>query len=244
MSSKQPPSIPPGQVYCLFSEVLGEARRRLKREGVKGHRGKVLPFRLIAERAHIDPKALYRLSADDLTEYEGVVLAKLCRFFGLQHIGDLLQFVPHGDSKVLPTDLQLSIAQEQLPLVTKRDPIVLAGAYGRVECLLKERINDWELAHNQPSLAEQDWAEVAERWAERVRRYAREAWGINAPIVANTVSSWANNTNWVYHRGLLTIWCAFFDNIGMDELLHYTPPVSDGGAGATLPSSTEQVGEG
>jgi hypothetical protein len=113
-----------------------------------------------------------------------------------------------------------------------------------VECLLKERMNEWELAHNQQSLAEQDWEEVAERWAERVRRYAREAWGINAPIVANTVSSWANNTNWVYNRGLLTIWCAFFDNIGIDELLRYTPPDSDGGTGATLPSSAEQVGEG
>lgn len=232
MSSKQPPSIPPGQVYCLFSEVLGEARRRLKREGVRGHRGKVLPMRLIAERAHIDPKALYRLSADDLTEYEGVVLAKVCSFLGLQHIGDLLQYVPQGDSKVLPTDLSLRIAEVPLPLVTKRDPLALAQAYGRVECLLKERMNEWEVAHRHQSLGEQDWGEVAERWAEMVRRHARETWGINAPLVAHTVTSWANNTNWVYHRGLLTIWCAFFDNIGTDELLRYTPPAA---AGALVP---------
>jgi Cro/C1-type HTH DNA-binding domain len=241
MSSKQPPSIPPGQVYCLFSEVLGEARRRLKREGVRGHRGKVLPMRLVASRAHIDPKALYRLSADDLTEYEGVVLAKVCRFLGLQHIGDLLQYVPHGDSKVLPTDLRLRIAEVPLPLVTKRDPLALAQAYGRVECLLKERMNEWEVAHNQKSLEEQDWAEVAQRWTEMVRRYARETWGINAPLVAHTVSAWANNTNWVYNRELLTIWCAFFDNIGIDELLRYTPPAAGGGAGATLASGEEQV---
>jgi hypothetical protein len=229
-------------VYCLFSEVLGEARRHLKREGLKGHRGKVLSMRFIAERAHIDPKALYRLSADDLTEYEGVVLAKLCRFFGLRRVGDLLQYVPPGNPKSLPTDLPLSVAQQELPLVAERNLLARARAYGRVECLLRERMDEWERAHNGRPLEEQDWAEVAERWAEMVRRHARETWGINAHLVGNTVTAWANNTNWVYNRGLLTVWCAFF-NIGIDGFLRYTPPAA-GDAADALSSRTEQVREG
>lgn len=237
MSSRQPPSTAAGQVYCLFSEVLGEARRQLKREGLKGHRGKVLPMRVIAVHAHIDPKAIYRLSADDLTEYEGAVLAKLCMFFGLRRIGDLLQYVPPGQPKHLPTDLPLSVAPEPLPLVAQRSLPALAQAYGRVECLLKERMNEWEQTHNGRSLEELDWGEVAERWAEMVRRHARETWGINAPVLANTVNSWANNTNWVFHRGLLTVWCAFF-SIGIDEFLRYVPPAD------ALEPAAEQVEEG
>jgi Cro/C1-type HTH DNA-binding domain len=244
MSSQQPPGTAPGQVYCLFSEVLGEARRRLKREGVRGHRGKVLPMRLIAKRAHIDPKALYRLSADDLTEYEGVALAKLCRFLGLQHIGDLLQYVPHGDSRVLPTELYLEIAEGPLPRVPKRDPRALAKAYGHVECLLKERMNEWEVANHGQPLEKQDWRRVAEYWADMVRQHAWETWGIDVPLTAKTVSAWANNTNWVYNRLLLVTWCAFFGNIGIDELLRYVPPANAGGTGDALHSRTEQISEG
>ena len=237
MSSVQPPApTAAGQVYCLFSEVLGEARRHLRREGVKGHRGKLLPIRLVASHAHVDPKTLYRLSADDLTEFERLALAKLCRFYGLQRIGDLLQYVPPAGRKGLPADLPLAVAREALPLVKGRDPLALAQAYGRVECLLKERMNEWEQAHDGRPLEEQDWAEVAERWATMVRNHARETWGINAPLVADTIRDWTSNTNWTYHRDLLVVWCAFF-GIGIDGLLRYVPPTS---ADALSPS-TEQV---
>jgi len=240
--SDQPPATAAGQVYCLLSEVYSEASRQLKREGEKGHRGKVLSFRLISQITHTDPKALYRLSADDLTEYDGVVLAKLCMFFDLQRVGDLLQFVPPGHSKMLPTDLHVRIAQGAFPVVSKRDPIARVQAYGRIECLLKERMNEWELANTGKSLAEQNWTELTEVWAEMVRRDAKEKWGITIHLIPHTISSWANNGIFVYNRLLLTIWCAFF-GIGMDQFLRYTPPAAEGAA-AFLPSSAEQVSEG
>jgi hypothetical protein len=213
-------SSPVGRVVCLFPEVLSEARRKLRQRGRIGHRGKILGMTSVARVTGIDIRALYRLMADDLKEYDGPVLARLCLFFGGIPIERLLIYISPSRPRLI-SEMELHPSAEVLP-----------DDAGRLDCLLKERMEAWEQAHQQ-RLTAREWAEMLTRHAERV-------WGIQVKMAPSNVLLWAENRVHSYNRLFLTLWCAFFD-VGIEKLLRYTPAALSGTDLVETASPTEPV---
>lgn len=68
--------------------------------------GRRVPLVEVAERAGVERKALARLEKGETERFDGDFLARLCVFYGVSSIAELLEFDPNG---ILAPNLPLAL---------------------------------------------------------------------------------------------------------------------------------------
>jgi len=74
-------------------KVLSKARQ--VRLNYAARVGRSVPLSEVAEQAGIDRGALTRLEQGETERFDGEMLAKLCRFYGVG-VGEILEYDPNG----------------------------------------------------------------------------------------------------------------------------------------------------
>lgn len=69
--------------------------------------GRPVPLSEVAEKADVDRMALTRLERGETSRFDGEMIAKLCKFYGVG-IGDILEYDPNTLSPSHAAALQLT----------------------------------------------------------------------------------------------------------------------------------------
>jgi len=75
--------------------VKVQSKARQVRLAYASRIGRPVSLSEVAEQADVDRLALTRLERGDTSRFDGEMLAKLCKFYGVG-VGDLLEFIPNG----------------------------------------------------------------------------------------------------------------------------------------------------
>jgi transcriptional regulator with XRE-family HTH domain len=195
-----------GTVICRLDAVLVMARRSHQLEDLAE----------LARLTGIDHRVLADLERDRRAKFDASVLARLCATLWGITPGTLLEYLPppepvgtqEGDDSS-PKTVSLT-----LPVFSLRS--ALPGTYGRIRCLLRNRIAE----QSEQGAHQEGTSPHHPSYVELGRRLG---------LHPETVSGWMNDRILRYDRTTLAQLCHRLQ-VGVDGLLLYVPPTEQAGA--------------